>query len=166
MSAIYNPAHLQTSRLRLRPFAMEDAGALFHYASDVEFSKYLSYDAPGSEEDAIGFLRMVVAGEVGTNLWAMTLIDKPEVIGAVQFNLEDAGVASLHYEIARWLWGQGLVSEGVAVVLDWAKTAHPEVVELRADAHIENKGSRRILEKFGFTLTAVEEDIVYYSKIL
>ena len=163
---MYSPANLQTSRLRLRPFMMEDAGELFRYASDAEFSKYLDYDAPSSEDDAIGFLRMVLAGEMGTNLWAITLTNQPRVIGAVQFDIESSGIASLHYEIARWLWGQGLASEAVAAVLDWAKTAHPEIMEIHADAHIENAASRRVLEKFGFKLTIVENDSAYYIKSL
>jgi ribosomal-protein-alanine N-acetyltransferase len=65
---MYTPDHLQTSRLRLRPFTIEDASELFRYASDAEFSKYLNYDAPSSKDDAIDFLRMVLAGEMGTNL--------------------------------------------------------------------------------------------------
>ena len=159
---MYNPANIQASRIRLRPFVMEDAGELFRYASDAEFSKYLNYDAPSSEGDAIGFLRMVLAGEMGTNLWAIALKNQPEVIGAIQFDIEPSGIASLHYEIARWFWGQGLASEAVAIVLDWVKIAHPEVTEIHADAHIENAASRRVLEKFGFKLITVEADLAYY----
>lgn len=161
---MYNPANLQTSRLRLRPFMMEDAVELFRYASDAEFSKYLDYDAPSSENDAIGFLRMVLAGEMGTNLWAITLTNQPEVIGAAQFDIESSGIASLHYEIARWFWGQGLASEAVAAVLDWAKVAHPEIIEIHADAHADNAASRRVLEKFGFKLISVEDDLAYYMQ--
>lgn len=163
---MYNPANLQTSRLRLRPFEMEDAGEVFRYASDAEFSKYLSYDAPSSKEDAIGFLRMVLSGEMGTNLWAIALTNQPEVIGAIQLDIESSGIASLHYEIARWLWGQGLASEAVTAVLDWAKAAHPEITEIHADAHTDNIASRRILEKFGFELKSVETDSAYYVKSL
>lgn len=163
---MYDPACIETSRLRLRPFEMKDASDVFCYASDAKFSKYLSYDAPRSEDDAVEFLRMVLAGEMGTNLWALTLTDRSEVIGAVQFDLESTEIASLHYEIARWLWGQGLASEAVAAVLDWAKTAHPEIVEIHADAHVDNAASRRVLEKFGFQLASVEENSAYYKKIL
>ena len=161
---MYNPINLQTSRLRLRPFVMLDASAIFRYASDAEFSKYLDYDAPSSEVDAIGFLRMVLAGEMGTNLWAIALTNQPEVIGAIQFNIESSEIASLHYEIARWLWGQGLASEAVATVLDWAKVAYPKIIEIHADAHIENAASRRVLEKFGFKLINIEDDSAYYMQ--
>ena len=160
------PANLQTLRLRLRSFVMEDASALFRYASDAEFSKYLDYDAPKSEDDAIDFLRMVLAGDMGTNLWAITLANQSDVIGAVQFDIESPGIASLHYEIARWLWGQGLASEAIATVLDWAKIAHPEIMEVHANTHIENAASRRVLEKFGFKLIAVENDSEYYIQNL
>lgn len=163
---MYTPNHPQTLRLSLRPFTLEDASELFRYASDAEFSKYLNYDPPSSEDDAIDFLRMVLAGKMGTNLWAITLVDQPNVIGAVQFDVESSDTASLHYELARRLWGQGLASEAVAAVLNWAKTAHPEIRKIQADTHIENKASRRILEKFGFTLTAVEDDAAYYVRIL
>lgn len=163
---MYNPVDLQTSHLRLRPFIMEDAGEVFRYASDAEFSKYLDYDAPNSEDDAIGFLRRVLAGEMGTNLWAITLTTQPEVIGAIQFDIESPEIASLHYEIARWLWGQGLASEAVAAVLDWAKIAHPEIVRIHADTHIENVASRRVLEKFGFKLIDIKEASAYYMRSL
>jgi len=145
---------------------MEDASELFRYASDAEFSKYLNYDSPSSEDDAINFLRMVLAGEMGTNLWAITLTDESNVIGAVQLDVESSDTASLHYEVARWLWGQGLASEAVAAVLDWAKTTYPDVRKIQANTHIGNGASRRILEKFGFTLTAVEDDVASYVKIL
>lgn len=84
----------------------------------------------------------------------------------MQFDVERSDTASLHYEVARWLWGQGLASEAVAAVLDWAKTTYPEIRKIQADTHVENGASRRILEKFGFTLTAVEDDVAYYVQIL
>lgn len=163
---MYTPNYLQTSRLRLRPFMMEDASELFRYASDTEFSKYLNYDAPNSKDDAIDFLRMVLAGEMGTNLWAITLAEEPKVIGAVQFDVESSDSASLHYEVARWLWGRGIASEAVAAILDWAKKIHPKIRKIQADTHIKNLASRRILEKFGFMLISIEDDVAYYVQIL
>ena len=60
------------------------------------------------------------------------------MIGAIQFDIKSSGIASLHYEIARWLWGQRLASEAVAAVLDWAKVVRPRIIEIYADAHIQN----------------------------
>ncbi|MCU0568486.1 MAG: GNAT family N-acetyltransferase [Oculatellaceae cyanobacterium Prado106] len=164
---MYNPPRLQTPRLNLRPFQLEDATALFDYASDPEFSQYLNYDPPRCPEDAIAFLQLVLAGEMGTNLWALTLTNSPTVISAVQFNLESPTLesptlASLHYEIARPLWNQGLASEAIATVLTWAKTTHPQIPEIHADTHLENTASRKLLEKFHFHLTTTQDHTAFY----
>lgn len=155
---------ITSARLLLRPYTLDDASALYWYASDEEFVRYLSYDAPASEADAAAFIRRVLAGEAGSNLWAITLLDAPgEVIGAVQLDQEASGVASLHYEIAGWLWGRGLASEAVGAILAWARDAHPEITELRADVSLDNSASRRLLEKFGLHLMAAEDGMAWYE---
>lgn len=158
-----NTPFIGTPRLLLRPFTSDDAAALFRYASDSEFARYLSYDAPAREADAAAFIGRALAGEAGANLWAITLLAAPEVVGAVQLDVESPGVASLHYEIARWLWGQGLASEAVGAVLAWASVAHPELSQLRADVAADNVASRRILEKFGLSAVDEEDGVVRYE---
>ena len=159
---MYNPTFIQTSRLTLRPLTIEDSGSMFQYMSDTEFSKYLNYDAPSNEDGIIDFLQTVLSGERGENLWAITLSDQSGVVGAIQIDIESHGIASLHYEIARWLWGQGLISEAITAILDFSKREYPEIKEFRADTHVDNIASRRVLEKFGFKLTIIKDGLAYY----
>ncbi|MDP9309700.1 MAG: GNAT family N-acetyltransferase, partial [Chloroflexota bacterium] len=55
---------------------------------------------------------------------------------------------SLGYVLMRAAWGQGLMPEATAAVMNWA-LAQPEIFRVWALCDIENRASARVLEKVG-----------------
>lgn len=154
---------LETPRLKLRPFLPTDTDALYQYASDPEFSQYLNYPAPSNIADAQNFLSQVEQGLVGNNLYAICLkADDEKVIGAVQFHVDEE-IATLHYEIQRELWGQGLGYEAADFIVKWGLGCHPAIQTVEADTASENTRSRKLLEKLGMRLKCEQDGVAYYA---
>ena len=153
---------IETARIRLRPFSMADAEDVFEYASDEEFARFLNYPRPSCVEDVRGFLRSAENGAMGPNLLAICLRSDERVIGAVQLQPETRRKASLHYELSRSHWGQGLATEAVSALLEWGLNEYPSLEVVEASTSSENLRSRRLLEKLGFLrIGAASHEVVY-----
>lgn len=133
---------LHTARLVLRDLRPEDLHAVTELAGDYEVSKWLvPVPHPYSRADAEDFLRMDVAGEIGL-LWV--IVCDGAVIGAVSTGKE------LGYWLGRPFWGQGYMTEAARAAVDFS-FASSETAEMKSSHFVGNHGSRRVLEKLGFT---------------
>ena len=56
--------------------------------------------------------------------------------------------AEVGYELARWLWGHGLMAEAASAVIDEAFRRLP-IIKMTATATAPNVRSTRLLEKLG-----------------
>jgi RimJ/RimL family protein N-acetyltransferase len=73
---------LPTARLVLRAFQAGDVNAVFEYASDPEWQRYLPVPSPYTLEDARAFITMQLAADPKTTPhWAIT--HQSLVIGAI-----------------------------------------------------------------------------------
>jgi RimJ/RimL family protein N-acetyltransferase len=143
---------LETECLVLRPFYAEDAEALFAYASAPEFSQYVEYESPRSLTDAQYFLEHVLLPESDDQLsWAVCLRGEAPVVGTIQVTLDAPDTLTVHYDIAHWLYGKGYTTEALRAVLHWSLVHLPHVEYLLGDTVTTNTGSRRVMEKCGFT---------------
>jgi ribosomal-protein-alanine N-acetyltransferase len=139
---------LRTRRLTLRRFVADDAAAVFAYARNPRVTRYTTFRPHESVADAEGFIRMVQGYETG-HCWAIREAGGEDVIGAVEFQLEDAATASVHYVLAEEYWNRGIMTEVVQEVLRWGFTAFVNLARVRTVAAAANVGSRRVLEKAG-----------------
>jgi len=151
---------LRTARLWLTPFTVGDAAAVFEYASDPEVARYVTFRPHRSVADAEAFIRSV-ATQRDTHVWALREAGggdaRGPALGAVEFSLDAPGLGSVHYVLARPLWGQGLATEVLRAVLHWAFAALPELRQIRTTAAEANIASRRVLEKCGFRPLGVHQ---------
>ena len=78
----------------------------------------------------------------------MILQSSGDVIGA--FDLRKTGQAKIEcgYVLAQPFWGQGLMTEALAEVIDWA-LRQPSIWRIGAVADVDNVGSIRVMEKAG-----------------
>lgn len=77
------------------------------------------------------------------------------VVGRGGFGLYAGTHRELGYLLLPELWGQGLATELAQTLVEW-HFAHPDPRlsgDLLGFAHTENRASRRVLEKVGFTPT-------------
>lgn len=116
---------LETERLLLRRFRVEDAAAMYrNWASDREVTKFLTW--PTHESEKIS--RMVLEdwtshyGEPDYYQWAIVLKENgEEPIGSISVVEWDDKVQKAHigYCIGRNFWHKGITSEALAMVMDF-----------------------------------------------
>ena len=142
---------LLTHRLLLRPLEHEDSLALADLLNRPEVARGLcTIPRPFTPLHASAMILMVRAAE-GRGLefvWAVENSDG-DVVGQIGLRQVRLGAAQLGYAFLPEFWGQGLGSEAMEAVLDWARRqANFDTIE--AEAHSDNPASLHLLEKLGF----------------
>ena len=146
---------LETERLLLRKMRLDDAQAMFAYASDPEVTRYVIWETHGSIEDSENFLRFADKGYERGDFggWGVVLKDSGAFIGTcgvdVNFAPEHAR-AELGYVLSREHWGKGLMPEAVRTVIRFG-FGRMELNRIQARCVAENTASARVMEKVGMT---------------
>ncbi len=116
---------LETGRLVLRRFVIEDAEAMFrNWASDPEVTKYLTWPAHASAEVSRAILKDWTAAYTDQSYyqWAIVLKENGDCpigsIGAVHLN-DDVSIVQIGYCIGRSWWHRGIMSEALTAVIDF-----------------------------------------------
>lgn len=150
---------LETNRLLLRPLQLSDTDDMFIMDSNPNVHIYLGNNPLTSKDESIGYLKSILNQyeEFGIGRFAMITKDSNEFIGwcGLKFITEEENNHSNFYEIGYRLkeefWGNGYAYEAAKAWYEYAFNTL-KVDTLYASAHIDNKGSRRILEKIGLQL--------------
>jgi RimJ/RimL family protein N-acetyltransferase len=145
---------LETERLRLRPFELDDLDVLHEIYSDADVVRYL-YEEPRTRDQLMPALerkraRTALAVEGDGLSAAVTLRDTGQVVGDVSlFWLSEAHrQAELGFVMHPAWQGRGFATEAAGPVLAFAfETLGAHRVIGRAEAR--NAGSARVLEKLG-----------------
>lgn len=147
------PKELQTERLTLRPFTLNDAQAVFEYwNSDPNWSRFNeSVPADYTALDAEQFVTDMIAREHEDRPnWAVLVDD--EVVGIVSLTFEqDHRIAVIGYGVHSKLRGNGFSGEASQTVIDQAFNAYAQLRKIRAHTDARNLASIRVLEKLGFS---------------
>jgi [ribosomal protein S5]-alanine N-acetyltransferase len=151
---------LQTARLILRPVSLDDAPQIQAIFPQWEVVRYLANQVPWPypPDGALTFYRDVAipAMERG-DAWHWTLrlrTDPDTIIGSIGLTIGDHGNRGF-WLVPAWQ-GKGLMMEACDCVTDfWFKVL--EFPVLRVPKAIANAGSRRISEKQGMRIVALEE---------
>jgi ribosomal-protein-alanine N-acetyltransferase len=116
---------LETERLLLRKMRLDDAQAMYGYASDPEVTRYVLFETHRSVEDSEAFLRFAVEGYERGDFggWGVVLKDH---------------------------WGRGLMPEAVRAVIRFGFGCI-ELNRIQARCIAENTASARVMEKAGMT---------------
>ena len=149
---------IETERLLLRKFTIEDAPAMYqNWASDPEVTKYLTWQPHRSIEDTRAILSEWVKeyDKADYYQWAIELkgvgpIGSIAVVGIRDNTLE----AELGYCIGRAYWGKGIMPEAVKAVIDFLfDEIHFRRITAKHD--IENPNSGRVMAKAGMTCDGI-----------
>ena len=145
---------LQTQRLTLRQFELEDVDALATILSDRETMRY--YPAPFDHAGVADWIqrnRTRYAND-GYGLWAMILNATRELIGdcgLVSQRVDGVDEIEIGYHVRRDLWGQGYATEAARACRDHG-FATLQVDRLISLIRPENLASRRVAEKNGMSI--------------
>ena len=146
---------LETERLLLRKMRLDDAEAVFAYASDPEVTRYVLWDTHRSVEDSESFLRSATEGYERGDFggWGVVLKVDGAFVGTCGV---DAGYAPEHaraelgYVLSREHWGKGLMTEAVRAVIAFG-FEQLSLNRIQARCIAENVASARVMEKAGMT---------------
>jgi RimJ/RimL family protein N-acetyltransferase len=145
------PEIIRTNRLVLRPPVMEDALGIFEaYCHDPEVVKYMVWPRHPNVEETRRVLPLIISGRDAGTEYAWILEHEGAPIGMVSIRPR-GHKADIGYVMARSFWGQGLMTEAVAPIVEWA-WAHPEIFRLWAICDVDNIASARVLEKVGLSV--------------
>ena len=146
---------IETSRLILRPFALEDAPTMFtNWASDPEVTKYLTWPAHCNVDISLMVLSDWVSQYNYENYyqWAIVPKDFGQPIGsiaAVHMN-DRVGKAEIGYCIGRAWWHRGYTTEALsAVIRFFLDEVGANRVESCHDPHNPHSGA--VMAKCGMT---------------
>jgi ribosomal-protein-alanine N-acetyltransferase len=145
------PDELTTPRLRLRPYRWQDLDDIMAYATSETWARYLPVPWPYTRRDGERFLAsQVLLDREREPCWAIEF--EGHVVGGVNLRLSfEHRLGELGYALAEALWGRGLTTEAVRVVVASAFETYPDLNRIRASADARNVGSLRVMEKLGMT---------------
>lgn len=157
---------LETERLILRRFTLDDLDELVRLRVDPEVGRYLGEQSREKVEQRLRFYISHYEPH-GFGVWAVILKDTGRMIGwcGLMF-LEETPEVEVGYGVAREYWGQGLMTEAARACLRYGfETAGLE--RIVAVAMPENLASRRVMEKLGMRYEKMAHhyghELVYYA---
>ncbi|MFI6105199.1 GNAT family N-acetyltransferase [Streptomyces sp. NPDC051310] len=140
---------LETRRLRLRPFTVEDLDEVVALDNDPAVMRYINGGRPASREEirARSLPRLLGPGFRAaecraTGEWLGWFCLAPRAGGG--------DTAELGYRLHRRAWGRGYATEGARALIAEGFTARG-VRRVTAQTMTVNTASRRVLEKCGLT---------------
>lgn len=144
---------IETKRLILRRFTIDDASSMFNnWASDIDVCKYMRWSPHKNEEETKEKLSIWIDSYNKESFyqWAIVLKKTDEPIGAIGLFVinENDLCGDVGYCIGKKYWGQGIATEALRAVLSFAlKTI--EFNRIETYHSINNPASGRVMEKAG-----------------
>lgn len=145
---------LETKRVVLREWTLEDAEDLFSYAKSEVVGPMAGWKPHESVEESRDIIKMFQKqGET----WALYLKEEGRVVGSVGLHNEGReDTRMLGYVLGEAYWGRGITLEASVAVLTYAfESLHLDKVTVY---HFPfNQQSKRVIEKLGFTYDGLKE---------
>lgn len=171
---------IETNRLVLRRFRVEDASAMYkNWASDPEVTRYLTWPVHADVQVTEYLLGQWIRAYEDADVyqWAIVLKengDHPIGSIAVVKKDEDVSMVQVGYCIGRNWWRRGITSEALAAVMDFLfDKVKAERIEARHDPRNPNSGAvmRKCGMKYEGTLRSADRnnqgicDVCFYSML-
>ena len=162
---------LESNRLILRPFSIQDIHDVFLYASDDVVTKYLTWP---SHIDVLQTEKVVKEFYIDKKgIFAIELKSEHRCIGCIDLRLcIEHNKASFGYVLNRKYWNNSYISESLNLILDFA-FSKLGMNRVESTHYVGNEGSGRVMQKCGMKYegTGLQEvkvknifyDVVHYS---
>jgi ribosomal-protein-alanine N-acetyltransferase len=136
----------------LRPIAHEDIPRWLSYLILPEVYEQTSWNRPSLDSLTRYVWKDEARAPDALMRFAIALRETNQLVGTIGFHtvMPEHRCAELAYDLAPNLWGQGIATELVRLVVEWA---HSQVQLTRVQATVldSNDRSGRVLERVGFT---------------
>lgn len=168
-------AVLETPRLILRSFTLDDVDAMYQLMTVPDVIRYVGNKPAQSKQDTLDYLQQHPLRDYqvyGYGRFACVWKETGQVIGfsGIKF-LEEISETELGYRFLPEFWGKGLATEAGTAVIQFAQGLG--LTRLVAVIHPDNKGSKQVAIKLGFTLEGKTElsliehqDLLLFSRTI
>jgi len=142
---------IETPRLTLRPFTLDDTKALYQILSVLDVLKYFPSSDPPDRERVQKLIQRQIDHwqEHGYGWWAVEPHADQQLIGwsGLQY-LPDTDEIEIGFLLSKPYWGKGLATESAEEGLDFGFSTLG-LQTIVGIVHPENIASQRVLEKIG-----------------
>ena len=146
---------VETERLLLRPVTLDDAEAMFDYASDKDNTRYTFLTNQSLEETKNNIAQFYLTNPLGR--WGIELKSNGKFIGTIDLHKIDPVLkkAAIGYIINKKYWNQGLTTEAnrAVIKLVFEKIGRNKLVALHDK---DNPASGKVMEKSGMRFSHEE----------
>ena len=141
---------VQTERLQLRPWTLEDVEAAYAIYRDPEVMRFLGGTSQTWDEVRERLQQYITHQERhGFSMWAAVELATGHVVGRCGLKYLDGGPeVEVGYDLARAVWNRGYATEGAGASLRYGfeRLRLPRIVGVVNPA---NYASQRVLQKIG-----------------
>ncbi len=141
---------LETERLLLREWTLQDASDVFDYASGAKVGPMAGWKPHDDLEETKQIIQMFI--EAG-DTWAIEYRQNHKVIGSIGLHQPKRKTIEfdreLGYALSEHYWGQGLIPEAADAVIAYAFN-ELQISTLLVSHFSFNIQSKRVIEKLGF----------------
>lgn len=142
---------IETDRLILRPWTIEDVDDLYDYAKNPNVGPHGGWEPHRSREHSMKILLELFLEKY--ELWAMEDKESHKIIGSIGYEEDtrrpEINCKELGYAMAEEYWGRGLMTEAAKAALNFGFTQMKlDMVSIYRNPF--NKRSGRVIEKCGF----------------
>ena len=152
---------LETKRLLLRKFTLDDAPVMFfNWANDPEVTKYMTWNHHKNIDETKAILSKWVEeyNNPKTIRYGITLKNSGELIGGIDVvKFHDDGNPEIGYCLSRRYWNQGIMTEACTALLTYLGSIG--YTRAYIAALVDNIGSNRVIEKCGFKFIKRETQV-------
>lgn len=168
-------AVLETPRLILRAFTLDDVDAMYQLMTVPQVIRYVGNKPAQSKQDTLDYLQQYPLRDYqmyGYGRFACVWKETGQVIGfsGIKY-LDEIQQTELGYRFLPEFWRKGLATEAGLAVIEFAKNLG--LNRLVAVIHPENEGSKQVALRLGFALegtTALsfidESDLLLFSRTI
>lgn len=145
---------LETERLILRPWRLEDAADMYAYAKNPNVGPNAGWKPHESVEESKAILESWIHSDEEEDIWAIVPKEMGRACGSIGLHQDGRrpGVPNcreLGYVLGQEQWGKGYMTEAAKAVLRYGfAELGLELIAVRH--HLHNQRSRRVIEKCGF----------------
>lgn len=156
---------IETKRLQIKPFCMDDIDIIYRLYSDEEILRYTPYDRM-TKEDAVKHTEKVVEDWEAVPLadleMLVSLKQDGRKIGRCGIHVSDRG-AMIGWFLIQEVWNQGFATEITEALIEYCRDIL-KVGRIYALCNPENTASCRVLEKCGMQKVGDFKNKCKYTK--
>ncbi|MCB8927665.1 MAG: GNAT family N-acetyltransferase [Ardenticatenaceae bacterium] len=150
---------IETERLRLRPFTLEDAPTMHQILNGPDVLKYFPGPQTVTEAQVERMINRILAHwqEHGYGLWAVEERTTGALLGRCGLQLiTETNEVEIDFILDPACWGQGFATEAGLASLKFG-FEQLNLAEVVGIVHPENLASQRVLQKLGMQFAAATE---------